>query len=477
MKQRVFSCVLVAGLSTVVVGTATAQSQVQDKIVPIRPSRLAENSAIVISLDETGVSDWAFLNPRRAPYIFGAVDKAIDALAQSPETKTRLKNFIRGIDAEGRRPLVPPPIFAAPLSQAAQDSEVAETVRLLRQTVLPHGVPLVIEFVNRSASRTLTVGFVLPLGAQAKKAIQDQDAAALKELRIGSGKDECKPDARTENCDVALEVLPNGAASLQTGIIARIVGPAPANPLVEFKVGFFDEEREPAYSRGYFRLLPQEAKPSESNTSSWGVVVQLSGVQEPSEPALKAATIDTPYRKRQPPHFPGAGRITLAQSLGRRATADVELTFKDKDFGGEPTVFSATKYQINMYGMKDMRLSLGRFLMTAPTSGIAVRENGEGFVFGFRNVGVGYLLKRETLLSELDTPDDDNNAWILTLNGWSPSVLRGVHSLNAVFVGGEENRSKDPKTQAALFPYSYRTLGGEFSFNVPVFRKIGRAHV
>ena len=240
----------------------------------------------------------------------------------------------------------------------------------------------------------------------------------------------------------------------------------PKAPLVEMSVEFFAGTEKPAQPVGYFRF--EDQKIDDRSDASFSVGTRLART---SEPMVAKDTPLATYTGASIHHFPFEGTVAGRQALGDRGDAEVELTFRQASFGGAGDI-KASRYVINAYSVRGASLSFGRFEFAKPTSGIAIRESGDGFRLRYRKVSVSHIIKRESLKGEPDAEDDDDSAWLgearnVTLD--ETGVFRS-YSLTAVY--GHERARLDKDGDGTheigdLAPHQYAAGGVELALALP----------
>jgi hypothetical protein len=241
--------------------------------------------------------------------------------------------------------------------------------------------PTTLSFVSRVAGRTVIITF---------PAIKKELVARFREAGF---KVKC---ARPNSCVPTLQLQ---SASRTVGGKLMIDAYSADEGLVQFRVAFFEGDIEPANPLGYFRVRPEDYEPGFSST--WNVVAFTAYQRDayfegfPQDTA-KAAVInqDHSFKDQHRWHLAGNIRLIGIQQLGSRANGEVELVVKDKDFGilDQPTV-TTQKARVNVFGLNDFILSVGRFDFAAPTRGLAISESGEGFMGRWRMISASFIVR------------------------------------------------------------------------------------
>jgi hypothetical protein len=304
-----------------------------------------------------------------------------------------------------------------------------------------------VEFTNRSAIRTILVHLAVPAlgqGFLTPKVVKNGGGAIRQET------------CGLEVCDLVITLHPGESQRVPAELLAP--KNAASSPPVAFRVSFFLDDSTPTNSVGYLAtvdrafLTEPDLKTAFSLSSSVGFL---------DEPKFADVVSDAaPYDDKRLSHWPVATKLSLKQSLGFRAEADVDLQIKSGDFGGADTVkdVRATKYQFTTYSARGYRLSFGKFLQAAPAGGIAIRESGEGLVVGFKGLTVGRLYKRESHDGSANPDDADSSSWITQASGLTFKSFKRIRSLDLIFVHGKD---RQPGTA-----HQYMTGGATVNFSI-----------
>jgi hypothetical protein len=240
--------------------------------------------------------------------------------------------------------------------------------------------PPTLEFVTRVPGRTIILTF-----PAIKRAFEHRFREAGFVVKC----------TRPATCTPSLQVQ-----GTQRTVGGRLILDAYADEvMIQFRVSFFEADVEPANPIGYLRVHANDYEPG--FTAAWNLTA-FAGFQRDAYfagfplDAAKAATIDAEhsFKDQHRWHLAGNVRLIGLAQLGTRATGEVELMVKDKDFGvaDSPTV-TTQKARINVFGLNDVVLSFGRFDFATPTRGLAIAESGEGVSARWRMVSFSYIVK------------------------------------------------------------------------------------
>lgn len=140
-------------------------------------------------------------------------------------------------------------------------------------------------------------------------------------------------------------------------------------------------------------------------------VMSLKDYKPDNEPQI---CVDRAYVKGHTQAYRGTGSINLAANLSDRADASVTLSFRDGNYGAaEIDKTAVSEYNVTIYGLNGLSLKFGKADFLIPSNGIAIAESGEGFLYSFRNFGLGHVIRRE---SDAGTPlqtNQDKKDWFL----------------------------------------------------------------
>jgi rRNA maturation protein Nop10 len=488
---------------------------------PLCPANAAPRS-LRVPLNNTGIADFSLVNPRnphwlvepgpardslqRAQYRACLEDVSIQfvnrtatrsflvSLPFTLETEARLS---KGLEAELDRTLFIVGSLAAtsggPKAVDPRWSDVARTIQdeldgLTEGTACPSGVldrvarkargrrvlrcsvanirgalvPMLQELAEKTRSRSAVV--------RQAQLLQRLTASTAKALdRYGFLPDPDKQCAEANaagqrSCSFQVSVPANSDPTLDPRLWEAVYSSAPR--LIKFVVSFFDGQDTPANATGYLRAQP--AFVEETSKTSWSLTGSLAYTRDPRTGRKDEAgsprrfSPEDRYMGGEKRRFPASGRITLAQTLGSRATGNLDLTFKSGDLGGEASTgeLKASKYDFTLFGVRGSSWRAGKYAMATPSDGLAINETGEGVELVFPGLGglsIGHIVKRESLTGKADAADRDSDVTIFQARNLPVPEKIGVTGASFTALYGEENKENQDR-------YTYATAGGEIQF-------------
>lgn len=415
-----------------------------------------------IPLDNSGIADWRFLNPR-APGVLPVDPTAIPG--------------------------------ASPVGARIQQRE-SSTVVLQRYRV---------RFVNLTSDRYFVVSFTLRR-SDLVGVFQSAVAATPPEIEVNPACGTsptfdiiCHLQANygdgvsfTDNGDgetltVSVTVPPGLPKDVDALLLAYAV--SGTSKLIPFEVDFFDQTDDPAYSKGYLAL--EEINPAAANAQQKNAFTSnlVTGFTSSYDPCLGGATCDRtkgiglatdqfPFDGEGRRHITGQGQLDLAQNLGSRADMKLSASYKSRDLGspeveGTSDAFRVSQFQSNIFATNGMIFTVGRFNFASPSNAIAINETGDGLRLAIRAFAFSYLLRRESNTGLADDHDKDHDIIIGQLNT-GLKALGIFRRLNVTAEHGED-RCKNKRSDGgdptlgdctgSSFPHSYTTAGFELFFN------------
>jgi hypothetical protein len=258
--------------------------------------------------------------------------------------------------------------------------------------------------------------------------------------------------------------------------------------IVPFEVDFFDQTDDPAYSKGYIarrQIDPKDTTAQPDNKFTTNLITGFTGADEPCFGNLdtcKGTLNEVPYDGKMKRHYSATGQADFSQDLGNRANGKLSLQYKKSDFGKDDGT-SVSQYQINIFGTNNTTFTLGKFSFAQPSNQIAASVTGEGLRLTFHNLGLSYLISRE---SDDGTADAHNKDHDLLLAQWRQPINRFgfFRRIDLLALRGEDRCKPRPAgvvprdggcpvetvndlTLLKGFPHTYTTVGGELFFTVP----------
>ena len=258
-------------------------------------------------------------------------------------------------------------------------------------------------------------------------------------------------------CKAQFHVSPGATPAVPIEPLRRAYAPNGSGTTVNISVAFFDDESELTNSTGYFTLVTGAAFSEPGSPTTWtvtpdsaGRLIPISACWSP-KPESRLRSGGTPRDGDNRFHGGATATLVVNQGLGTRADAEIELTAKSGDLGdpaGEPTV-KASRYRLNLYSLKGLSVTGGRYDVAAPSYSIAAQESGDAIGTTFRIGGgsafgkAAWIFKNETTASKLTLPvfnkavedkdlDGDHYALVAELRDiWVPGVSNGGPTRNA----------------------------------------------
>ncbi len=283
--------------------------------------------------------------------------------------------------------------------------------------------------------------------------------------RVGPGGatfgDLCKAKGDTLDCKLTLQVQPGSTNEITWKDVKAAASP---EGFASFSVSAANEADIVPFSTGY---LATSEKPTESaSATSWEFAGSIGAgrapelVPDPADTDVKVFSVETPYAGQELRTVPGSANFKLTQTLGNRALGTATLAFKSGnlgDDGGDTGTVKVTDYRIATFGDNGLQLVFGKYqaIDTRP-----LQERGEGFELGYRNLSLGYVIKRESLAGKADDGDQDHRlvfakALNLALGGDEGLLAR----LNVVAAMGEDEKPEQARR--------YWTIDAKFLFASP----------
>jgi hypothetical protein len=405
-------------------------------VVSVAVSATAKEA--VIPLDNIGVADSKFLNPRRPYNISGAIDYL------RFDNRTIDREFDVKFEVHRNTSYVDAP----PLTNRSDES-----VREWRASV------------KRVREETVT---------EAANAIrQSLGAENSKLLDIDSGDCKLDDDAGEVRCSSTLRVLRFRKVSLPADFIENHLKNE-RDEVFEIKVSFRNDIEEPANSTAYITFGGKESgnkavrKERESEltwtpSAAVGAHFDLSlPLKEKDEKQVPILSKELPFTGRRQGHVSGAAQLDLDYVLTTFADVETTFTFKDGDLGDEEagTDVTASKYKFKLYNSNGTTLHFGKFDFASPANKIAVNERGEGILLdlgamnGMKgNPSFGYIAKRENTTPFGDEDQDAHSLVFQWNNVPTPTVVHVLRTFHLLAIYGEDDTHDDS--------HNYRTFGAE----------------
>lgn len=458
-------------------------------------------SEIELPLDNTGWSDGAYHNRRNPPNILPTVDPQDDVLIATLEAQQGaylkcLQEKKLALDTVTAPDLLPAANRLRASLKIEQDAFESLKPPASHQFLAARALEL--KFLNATADRTLSIAFTIPHPIELdnerfpEEAVlrQPRHAAALaafeasRHVRI----DTCR--TKDNVCDVIVTVPPLSFASVRASIFFPVRVAATRNservPPIELVATFFNVDLKPAFGSAFISTVDVDQLAESPSKTSWSVTASITGQLGPNLPPGVSFSASSPYQEGLLRSYAGSGVLTLAQTLGNRASADVNLAYQAGVYGGDPATekVTATSYKATINSFAGTTLTFGRFLVAAPSNGLGGRDEGDALRYTFKKFSASALFRRESSLFKPDPSNRDDKALILevsNLASGSSGMLRAINLYASVgrnrdVLAGEEAKKitelRALKTDAAgaeadalaareRLRRQYWTLGGE----------------
>ena len=459
----------------------------------------APQAEVSIALDNTGWTTEPYLNPRNPPYLFGGEG----ALTGAPAIhKAYVDCLTEAIKSAGTTGL---PRLEKSLEDELKNYNV-ELTQLTRQEWAhryEYARTLSVRLVNRTIDRTFSITFNVPQPPELERrrfetgndgSIDEPKFTAAKEryartrgVQIG----ECRTD---DTCTAVVTLAPGTVASVSASVFlspASIVARTKAGALkslpIELSATFFDVDLKPAYSRAYVSVVTVDNLIEPASKTSWSVNASVNGVLAPLVGAGSAFSIASPFNGERTRSYTGSGVLTLAQTLGNRADAEINLQYKTGVLGNDTTSdkITATTYRVTINSFVGSTITFGRLLVAAPSNGIAAFEQGDAIRYAYKHLAVSHILRRESGLQSPDPANRDDKSLIFDLsnvtgNDWG--VLRSVNLYGSIgrdrdvmalkekqqvddLKKAGKNDEADALSKRERLRRTYGTIGGEIFFS------------
>jgi hypothetical protein len=385
---------------------------------------------IELALDNTGWSGYAYQNRRSPPNILESAS-ALEPRARLLENQlqtygTCLQDKIDTLEQI--------PADKNSDAQRLLASLLSEQDRLRKLTRVPERLQFAaarvqaLRIQNTTFDRTFSVAFTIrepieleserfPTDANAREAYYAAARAAFESSR-GIHIDSCKVPDKT--CDVLVTIPPLGFARVSSGVLfplsEAVARDANAKALpVELVATFFNVDLKPAYGSAYLSTVDVDRLIEPASKTSWSVTASVTGQLVPDTPAGASYSTTRPYETALLRSYGGSGVLTLAQTLGNRAAADVNLTYQSGVFGSDASTdrITASSYKVTVNSFKGATLTFGRFLVASPSNGLGGRDEGDAIRYALGHLAAALVIKRESSAFKPNQWNRDDKALIV----------------------------------------------------------------
>jgi hypothetical protein len=229
-----------------------------------------------------------------------------------------------------------------------------------------------LEFVNRLVTRQLVVTF------------PDLDKNVHIDLLSIRG---VTVQCSGTTCTVSVRVGPGSPVVFPLAPVYKSYAKEPAKALradvVTFGVSFYDDDREPAFPRGYFSVVQARFLTERKTDGRWSsaATADLGWIPDLTEFDAKytppAGAVFLPSIRANDSRAQGNVRVSLKQNLGNRVTTDFEVRLKSGEYGGADPSVTATRFKVEVFTLAGGVFSAGRAAVAAPAESVALSEAGD----------------------------------------------------------------------------------------------------
>lgn len=410
------------------------QTQTFDTVeAPESRSRTSGRAAVSIPLDDTGVGDWRFLNPRQPQSVSqGFVIEFENRTDRAFEVTVRVVLSLATFSGE-----TPPPLIYDGLTTGSPGPPTGEVV-----------VPL----------------------------------------------EDCTTGAEGLVCTASINIGAFGSGEFPYEVLIAQGGKIPANFTVRF---FEEEESPARSTAYLVAGEYENQTVSPKSVATLMAVAGFGASKDPFLVDRSATSRncpflcpDKPYDGAERSHMTGSGRIDVTQTYGNLLDGKVSLTFKEGDLGGGDGTLDVklSQYRFNIYSEYGVTFHYGKFQFLAPSSGIAINETGEGARLARHNYSLSRILRRESSKNVADRENRDDSLWVFEATNIGiaeffkreemlnedKGVLRLFRTLSLVALQGEDRKGpeerEDPATklkEMVFVGHEYSTYGGQINFTRP----------
>jgi hypothetical protein len=444
MVKRVLLAVCI-GLS--LWGTFAVAQTTQNATRPLAATRNAKNT-LKVPLNDTGVSDVRFVNPRRPASVWDRNAGVVPAGSSAQYFGVEFLNR-----TSDRKFIVTLP---APFQGDVVREDTGELV------------------FKGSNPGTISVDDPVVKEAQKYFGVEHLRGCKIKSLLHEAGKgdvDLTKAVAidHVVACDIVLTVQPNKEALLPSRIFAALFN----QQTIRFRARLFQDNKKLTNAEGYLRtdsdvdadgklkpIDPPEGGTTVAPAASLDMVIEPRFTDSEGKDVLSDAN---PYDGHRKTHFPGSARIDVEHKATDRYKAELSFSYNGADFGNqeEKGQVTADQYKLSVFSLNLLTLNFGKYDFAAPADGLAITESGQGFTLSYptrlANYVGSYIIKRERDFKP--KTDGDASSFLMQVNDIElPTDF--LRSMNITGVYGTDDSREDP--------HVYRTLGAETFFSYPM---------
>lgn len=499
---RLLTALLAVGLVAAARPTSAAEAAGRSARLRLIPDKdpSQQRCQVGIALDDTGVANWAYLNPRNPPYLFGQLPKPGEDPQDGGTSRAALE-LVRRVFAPKppapKEPVPTTPCGAVDILLVNRSTTQDLVVKMRLKVPVADGCPvdwkragewctlaLRVPGTGSGEARIDALAMARAAGLASAAFLAKLDAAlAMFDPAMSMPRDDASlpalvsvaeaynglpeatsrlpvsvpsrpeleersggrlPDARAKlvvELQEALRALPEEEAR---DLLLKALNELTAQPAMAFTVEPFGSAETLANDTGYFLLWPFLAEPASASALSSKVQTSLA-----RDPALPDKPEDfwselNPYTGERLEHLPASATLTVAQNLGNRAKASVTLRFRATDLGGAGDLsVNAAQYRLDTFNFSGVSAAVGRFQIANPTSGIAISETGDVVRLRYRWLSLARRFKRESAEGKANDANQDAYAWIATADNITLRQLAGLRSLNLIALWGRDRHPLD----------------------------------
>jgi hypothetical protein len=350
---------------------------------------------VVVPLDDTGVASWRYLNPRNPACINCLPGGQPLPPNQAPagvvfRNRTQDRTFLISINlpATARTGVIDEAAFQCAAGQPCKitRSVAPQNTTLFDSNILSLFPKSLIKFEVSLYGETATLG-----NAAAYLSLSnpfDEDGKSVLTERASSTGFKTKLSL-SGRVDPDFRVVPTADAAKKAldEELAKPVDSAVVPPLTV-------EERTKIFLNTFLCTNPEK----------------LADYKPDNEPSICA---ELPYVDGNTQAYRGSGSINLTANLSDRADGSATLSFRDGNYGAEIDKTTVSEYNVTIYGVNGLSLKFGKADFLIPSNGIAIAESGEGFLYSWRWLGLGHVIRRESTAGAPQQTNQDRKDWFL----------------------------------------------------------------
>ncbi|HEX7151493.1 MAG TPA: hypothetical protein VF618_08405 [Thermoanaerobaculia bacterium] len=367
---------------TIVVSDSANLTPTEDDGQPMR--------VVVVPLDDTGVANWRYLNPRNPACINCLPGGQPLPPDQTPagvvfRNRTQDRTFLISITlpATARTGVIDEAAFQCTAGQPCKitRSVAPQNTTLFDASIISLFPKSLIKFEVSLYGETATLGNAAAYLSLSNPFDEDRKSVLTERASSTGFKTKLSLSGRV---DPDFRVVPT-ADMVKAALEAELAKPDTTRT---------DEERTTAFLDSQLCTNPPT----------------LADYKSENEPSVCA---DLPYIDGNTQAYRGSGSINLTANLSDRADGSATLSFRDGNYGAEIDKTTVSEYNVTIYGVNGLSLKFGKADFLTPSSGIAISESGEGFLYSWRWLGLGHVIRRESTAGVPLQTNQDRKDWFL----------------------------------------------------------------